>query len=108
MLLIAYGLDNSLESLRIIHGKVCKHFAVETYVLLGELAHKLRISDTVLTCSGIDSLDPECAEVTLVSLTVTICVCKTFLVGILGYGPNVLPGKEITAGSLENFLAACS
>ena len=42
----------------------------------------------------------------LLGLAVTVSIGQTFLVGVLGYGPNVLPGEEVTAGSLENLLAA--
>ena len=90
-LLVAYRLDDSLESLRIIHSEVSKDLTVKTDILLCQLAHELRISDTVLTCGSIDSLDPESAEIALVGLAVTISIGETFLVGVLGYGPDVLP-----------------
>ena len=68
--------------------------------------HELRVGDAVLTGSGVDSLDPESAEVTLLGLAVTVSVGETFLVSVLRYSPDILSGEEITAGSLENLLAA--
>ena len=105
-LLLFNRIDDCFERLRVVHGEVGENLAVETDVLLGELAHELRVGDAVLTGSGIDSLDPESAECTLLGLTVTISVGETFLVGVLRYGPDILSGEEITAGSLKNLLAA--
>ena len=102
-----YRVDDSFESLRIVHGEIGENLAVEADVLSIELAHELRVGHTVLTCSSIDTLDPECAEVALLGPAVTVSIGETFLVGVLGYGPNVLSCEEITAGSLENLLAAC-
>ena len=105
-LLLFNRIDDCFERLRVVHGEAGENLAVETDVLLGELAHELRVGDAVLTGSGIDSLDPESAECTLLGLTVTIGVGETFLVGVLRYGPDILSGEEITAGSLKNLLAA--
>ena len=102
-----YRVDDSLESGGIVHREVGEDFAVETDVLLGEAAHELGISEAVLTCGSVDTLDPEGAELSLLGLAVTVSIGETFLVGVLCYRPNVLPGKEITAGSLKNLLAAC-
>ena len=60
----------------------------------------------VLTGGGVDPLDPEGAEVALLGLAVTVGVSQTFLVSVLSYGPDIPSGEEITAGSLENLLAA--
>ena len=101
-----YRIYDRLERLRVVHREVGENLAVETDVLLGELAHELRVRDAVLTGSGVDSLDPEGTESTLLGLAVTIGVGETFLVGVLRYSPDILSGEEITAGSLENLLAA--
>ena len=101
-----YRIDDCFERLRVVHGEIGENLAVETDVLLRELAHELRVGDAVLTGSGVDSLDPESAEVTLLGLAVTVSVGETFLVSVLRYSPDILSGEEITAGSLENLLAA--
>ena len=100
------GIDNCLESLRIVHCEVGKHLAVQADVLLCKLAHELGIGDTVLTGGGIDPLDPEGAEVALLGLAVTVSIGQTLLISVLCYGPDILSGEEISAGSLENLLAA--
>ena len=100
------GIDDSLKRLGVVHGEVSKNLAVETDVLLRELAHELGIGDAVLTGGGVDPLDPEGAEVALLRLAVAIGIGQTFLVSVLSYGPDILSGEEITAGSLKNLLAA--
>ena len=100
------GIDDGLKRLGIVHGKVGENLTVETDILLGEFAHELGIGDPVLTRGGIDPLDPEGAEVALLGLAVAIGVSQTFLISVLRYGPDVLSGEEISAGSLENLLAA--
>ena len=100
------GIDDSLKRLGVVHGEVSENLAVETDVLLRELAHELGISDTVLTGGGVDSLDPKGTEITLLGLAVTVGVSQTFLVSVLRYGPDISSGEEISAGSLKNLLAA--
>ena len=103
---LLYRVDDRLECLRIIHGKVRQHFAVETDVLLGEFTHKLRIREAVLTCGSVDSLDPESAEIALLGPAVTVCVGETLLIGVLRNRPNIPSRQEVTTGSLEDLLAA--
>ena len=100
------GIDDGLKRLGIVHGEVSENLTVETDILLGEFAHELGIGDPVLTRGGIDPLDPKGAEIALLGLAVTIGVSQTFLVSVLSYGPDILSGEEISAGSLENLLAA--
>ena len=85
-LLLLHRVDHCLESLRVVQGEVSQHLTVETHVLLCESADELRVVHTVLTGSGIDTLNPKRTEV----------------------GPDILPGEEVTAGLFENFLTACS
>ena len=100
------GIDDGLKRLGIVHGEVSKNLTVETDILLGEFAHELGIGDPVLTRGGVDPLDPKGAEVALLGLAVAIGVSQTFLISVLRYGPDILSGEEISAGSLENLLAA--
>ena len=100
------GIDDRFERLRVVHGEVGENLAVQTDVLLRELAHELGIGDTVLTGGGVDPLDPEGAEVALLGLAVTVGISQTLLISVLCYGPDIPSGEEISAGSLENLLAA--
>ena len=104
--LFSYGLDDSFERLRVVHGEVGEHLAVEADVLLRELAHELGIGDAVLTAGGVDSLDPQSAEIALLGLAVTVCVGETFLVGVLRNRPNIPSRQEVAFGLLEDLLAA--
>jgi len=101
-------LDDRFERLRIVHREVGEDLAVQADVLGVQLTHELGVGQTVLTRGSVDTLDPEGAEVALLGLAVTVSIGQTFLVGVLGYGPNILPGEEVTAGSLKNLLAACA
>ena len=105
---LLYRVDNDLECLRVVHSEIGEDLAVQTDVLLAELAHELGVRHSVLAGGSVDTLDPKGAEIALLGPTVTISVGETFLVGVFGYGPNILPGEEVTAGSLENLLAARS
>ena len=105
-MLFGNGLDDGFECLGIVHRQVGKHLAVEADVLLGELAHKLRIGDTLLAAGGIDTLDPKGAEIALLGFAVTVCVGKTFLIGVLRNRPNILSRQEVATGSFEDLLAA--
>ena len=100
------GVDYGLECLGIVHGEVGKDLAVQADVLLCKLAHELGIGNPVLACGGVDPLDPKSAETALLGLAVTVSVSQTLLIGVLCYGPDILSGEEISAGSLENLLAA--
>ena len=104
---LLYRFHDSLESLRIVHGKVGENFAVETDVLLGETSHELGVGETVLTGGSVDTLDPQGTELALLGLAVAVGVSETFLVGVLCNCPDILAGQEIAAGSGKNLLAAC-
>ena len=62
----------------------------------------------MLACSSIDTGDPKGAEVALFGLAVAVCIGETFLIGVLCYRPDILPGKEVTAGLFQDFFAASS
>ena len=102
---LLYRVDYGLESLGIVHGEVGEDLTVETDVLLGEPADELGVIHTILTSSGVDPLDPQGTEFALLALAVTVSISKSFLVGVLCYGPDILPREEITFGPLENLLA---
>ena len=104
--LLFYRIYDRFESLRIVHGEVGENLTVETDVLFCHFAHELGVSHTVLARCGVYPLDPECTEIALFGLAVAVCVCKTFFISVLRYCPDILSGKEVTAGSFENLFAA--
>ena len=72
---------------------------------LVESTHELGVAHTFKTCSGIDTLNPECAEIALLVAAIAEGIGKTLLPSVLGNGPNVLAGTIVTAGKLEDSLA---
>ena len=67
--------------------------------------HKLRIAQTFEASRSVDTLNPESAEVALLVATITERIGKTFFPSVLGNGPHVLAGTEVTACELEDSLA---
>ena len=84
-----------------VHGKVGKHLAVERDVGICDFAHELRIGESVLTGSCIDTLYPQAPEVPFLGLAVAVSVLQALLVRVLGYGENIAPCAPITAGAPE-------
>ena len=68
----------------------------------------MRFAGSVHTGSGVDTLDPESAEVALLVLAVAVGVSQTFFPSVLGNGPDVAAATEVTAGEFQDFLATCS
>ena len=72
-----------------------------------KFAHKDGVRDTVDAATGVDTVDPQRAELALLVLTVTVSVGLTFLPFVLGDGPYVFTSAPITLGAVEDFLSAC-
>ena len=96
---------DGFESLRIVHGEVGEHLAVDLDTCLVESTHELGIAHALETGSSIDTLNPQGAEVAFLVATVTICIGETLLPRVLGYGPNVLASAEVTSGKFQNTLS---
>ena len=101
-------LHDGLESLRVIHGEIGKHLAVDFDTSLVEGTHQLRIAHTLDAGSCIDTLNPKGAECALLVLAITVCIGETFLVGVLGNGPNVLTCAKVAACKFQDSLSLCS
>lgn len=97
-----------LESCGVVHGQVGEHLAVDLDACFVYEAHQLGVGKILHACGGVDTLNPESAEVALFLLAVAISVCKTFLPSILGYGPYVAARTIISAGEFEDFLTLFS
>ena len=90
-----------------VHREVGEHLAVELDTALVKFAHKDRVRDTVDAATGVDTVDPQRAELALLVLTVAVGVGLTFLPLVLGDGPYVFTSAPITFGAVEDFLSAC-
>lgn len=95
--------DNSLESCGIVKSEVSEDLAVDLDACLVDETHEFGVGKILEACGGVDTLDPESAEVTLFIFTVTVCVCKTFFPCVFGNGPYIAAAAEITAGKFQNF-----
>ena len=98
--------NDSLESLWVIHTEVSEDLAVDVDAIGMEQTHELRVAETLKTGSSIDTLNPKCAEVALLGATIAECISQTFLPGILSNGPHILAGTNVTSGEVENLLAS--
>ena len=105
---LLYPLHDGLESLGVVHGQVGEHLAVDLDTSLGEFAHQDRITHTLQTSGGIDTLNPQAAEVALLVTTIAVGIGQTLLPGILCYCPNILTGSKIATGKFQNSLTLCS
>ena len=104
-----YSLDfvnDSLESLWVVHTEVSEDLAVDVDAIGMEQTHELRVAETLKTGSSIDTLNPKCAEVALLGATIAECISQTLLPGILSNGPHILAGTNVTSGEVENLLAS--
>ena len=99
---------DSLESLRVVDSEVSEHLAVDFDAGLVQQTHQLAIAEALHAGSGIDTLNPKGAEVALLGTTVAESVGETLLPSVLGNGPYVLAGTEVTSGQTQNFLSLSS
>ena len=105
-MVLLHLVHDGLEGIVVVHGEVGEGLAVDGDACLVDGTHQLAVRHAFHAGSGVDTLNPESAEIALLGPSVTVSVGKTFLIGVLCNGPDVLSGEEITAGSLENLLAA--
>ena len=99
---------DSLEGFGIVQGEVGEDLAVDFDTCLVDEAHQFRITEVVLTGGGVDTLNPEGAEVAFLVLAVTVGVGETFFPGILGNGPHVTAAAKVAAGEFQDFFTACA
>ena len=99
---------DSLESLGVVDSEVSEHLAVDFDAGLVQQTHQLAIAEALHAGSGIDTLNPKGAEVALLGATVAEGVGETLLPSVLGNGPYVLAGTEVTSGQTQNFLSLSS
>ena len=93
------------ESCGVVEGEVGEDFAVDLDSALVDETHELGVAQVVQTCCGVDTLDPEGAEVALVVLAVAVSVGKTFFPGVLCNCPYITAAAEVASCEFEDFLA---
>ena len=105
--LLFHHLNNGSESFGVVHGQVGENLAVQPHVGFVHLAHKYRVRHTVEAATGVDTLDPQRAELSFLAFSVTICVLLAFFPFVFGYCPNVFTSAPISFGAVEDFFSAC-
>lgn len=103
---VLYFLNDSSESFGVVEGEVGENFAVHFNAALVNEAHELGVAQVVHACSGVDTLNPESAEVSFVVLAVAVGVGKTFFPGVFSYGPYITAAAEVASSEFEDFFAA--
>lgn len=96
--------DDCLEGGGVVEGKVGEDFAVDLDASLVDESHELGVGEVLGACCGVDTLDPECAEVAFFVFAVAVGVCKAFFPGVFGYCPDVFAAAVVTAGEFQDFL----
>lgn len=102
------GVDYCFERLRVVHCEVGKNFTVQFDTAFVDCSHELRIAHSVLTCTGVDTLNPQGTEVSFLLFTTYVSVSETFLDSVFRYGPDIFSAAEVTFGQLHELFSASS
>jgi hypothetical protein len=94
------------KGLWVIHCQIRENLPVEGYVRLAEHSHKTGIRSTVQSSCGIDTGNPEPAELALPLPPVAVLVTEGFLYGVFGDRIYVAPPAPIAFGHRHDPLAA--
>ena len=100
--------DDGFEGFGIVEGEVGEDFAVDLDACFVEEAHQFGVAEVVQTSSGVDTLNPEGAEVAFFVFAIAVCVGETFFPSVFGNGPYVTAASEVAAGKFEDFFTACA
>src|SRR5439155_26499143 len=65
-------LGESAERLRVAHGDVGKHLAIQLDAGQAQAVHQLRVAHAVLPRGGVDACDPQATEVALAVAAVAV------------------------------------
>ena len=100
--------DNGLESLRIVEGKVGQNLTVHLDAGGVQLVDELAVVHAILAYGGVDTDNPQAAELTLLVSSVAISVGLTLFVRVFRHSPDVLSRTELTFGLFQDFLSSGS
>lgn len=93
--LFTYRIHYSFKGLRVIHGQIGQNFATEFYIVLMNFSHENGIRHSILTCSSINTLNPQAPEISLFGTAVTIGILLPFFIGIFCNRPNIFSSPEL-------------
>jgi len=103
---LLYGVHHSFEGFGVIHGQVGQYLSVKFYVVFVNLTHEGGIAHAMLTGTGIDSLNPQAAKLTLSLLAIPVSVQPRLLNLVFGYSPHILLTPEVALGKLHHALSS--
>src|ERR1700716_4552753 len=97
--------SDRLERRRLVDGEIRQHLAVDRDARLGEAVDKDAVGHAERTHGGVEALDPQCAEGTLLALAIAEGVLRGLLDRGLGGADGVLAaaGKAL-GGPVELLL----
>ncbi len=95
--------DNRLESGGVVEGEVGQDLAVDLDTSLVDEAHELGVRKVLHAGGGVDTLDPQSAEVALLILAVAVSVSQTLFPSVLGNGPYITAAAKVAAGEFQDF-----
>src|SRR5258708_3785147 len=96
--------SDRLERRRLVDGEVRQHLAVDRDARLGEAVDKDAVGHAERTHGGVEALDPQCAEGTLLALAVAEGVLPGLLDRGLGGADGVLAPAAEALGKFVDFL----
>lgn len=98
-------LYHRLERLGVIHREIGKHFTIQVDASLLQFADELGVGQAMLPCAGVDSLNPDRAELSFLLLTVAIGVNQTLFNSVFRYGPDVFFTTKEPFGQFQDAFA---
>src|SRR5689334_7791950 len=99
-------LGKSAERLRIVHGEVGKHLAVDLDAGLAQSVHELRVAHALAPRGGVDPDDPQPPEVALAGPAITVRVSARAHHLLVGEPVARMLAAEVALGLLEDLLLA--
>lgn len=103
---LLHFVHNGFEAFRIAEGDLGEGFTVQGDLGDLQFVHEDAVGHAVFADGGVDTLDPEGAEVALLDLAADVGVVVSFFNGVHRNGEHVLPATEIAFGLLEDLFAA--
>lgn len=103
---VANFVYNGLEGCGVVECEVGEDFAVDFDAGLVDEAHELGVAEAFDACGGVDTLDPQCAEVAFLLFAVAISVGQTFFPSVFGDGPDVAAAAKVAACKFQDFFTA--
>jgi hypothetical protein len=98
--------DDLRECSFIEHGQVGQHLAINLDRSLLQTVHEHAVWQAMLTCSRIDTRDPQCAELALPLAAVTIGILPRLHHRFFGDAIDAVAAAAVTLGLVQNFLVA--